>query len=77
MNETTQTLRLEPAADPDAIYQILVDGQGGLNAEQVRAMEARLILLLANHIGDPEIVAQAVAAARTGLAVHEDPDQPC
>jgi hypothetical protein len=77
MNETTQTLRLEPAADPDAIYQILVDGQGGLNAEQVRAMEARLILLLANHIGDPEIVAQAVAAARMGLAVHEDPDQPC
>jgi hypothetical protein len=31
-------------------------------------METRLILLLANHIGDPAAIAQAVAAARTGLA---------
>lgn len=77
MNEATRTLRLEPAADPDALYQILVDGQGGLDAEQARAMEARLILLLANHIGDPGIVAQAVAAARSGLVAQDErPNRP-
>ncbi len=68
INETTRgALRLEPVADPDAIYQILVDAHGGLDAEQVRALDARLILLLANHIGDAGIIAQAVAAARAGL----------
>jgi hypothetical protein len=34
-------------------------------------METRLILLLANHIGDPAAIAQAVALARAGLAVSE------
>jgi hypothetical protein len=57
-------LRLEPAADPDAIYQILVDAHDALDMEQSRIMETRLILLLANHIGDPAVIGQAVAAAR-------------
>jgi hypothetical protein len=65
---TPSSLRLEPAADPDAIYQILLDAHDGLSAEQGEIMQTRLILLLANHIGDPAVIAQAVAAARTGLA---------
>jgi hypothetical protein len=65
---TRSSLRLEPAADPDAIYQILLDAHDGLSAEQGRIMQTRLILLLANHIGDPAVIAQAVAAARAGLA---------
>jgi hypothetical protein len=64
-------LRLEPAADPDAIYQVLVDAHDALSPEQGRIMETRLILLLANHIGDPAAIAQAVALARAGLAVSE------
>lgn len=68
VNELTRgSLRLEPAADPDAIYQILVDAHAALTAEQGRIMETRLILLLANHIGDPAVIAQAVAAARAGV----------
>jgi hypothetical protein len=62
------SLRLEPAADPDAIYQILVDAHDALDAEQSRIMETRLILLLANHIGDPGVITQAVVAARATLA---------
>jgi Protein of unknown function (DUF2783) len=65
---TRSSLRLEPAADPDAIYQILLDAHEALSAEQSRIMQTRLILLLANHIGDPAVIAQAVAAARAGLA---------
>jgi hypothetical protein len=65
---TGTSLRLEPAADPDAIYQVLIDAHEALDAEQSRIMDTRLILLLANHIGDPEVIAQAVAAARATLA---------
>jgi len=70
---TRSTLRLEPAADPDAIYQILVDAHDGLSTEQGRIMETRLILLLANHIGDPAVIAEAVAAARAGVAAPDPP----
>jgi hypothetical protein len=63
-----RSLRLEPAADPDAIYQILLDAHDGLSAEQGRTMQTRLILLLANHIGDAAVIAQAVATARASLA---------
>jgi hypothetical protein len=68
---TRSSLRLEPAADPDAIYQILLDAHEALSAEQDQMMQTRLILLLANHIGDPAVIAQAVAAARAGLAPAE------
>jgi Protein of unknown function (DUF2783) len=68
----TQRLRLEPAADPDAIYQILVDAHEDLTAEQVHLVDTRLILLLANHIGEPAVVAQAVVAARDGIASPPD-----
>jgi hypothetical protein len=74
-NEATRAaLRLEPAGDPDAIYQVLVDAHDALAAEQSRMMETRLILLLANHIGDPEVIAQAVAAARAGVGTGQGPD---
>jgi hypothetical protein len=68
----TQRLRLEPATDPDAIYQILVDAHEDLTAEQGHLLDTRLILLLANHIGEPAVVAQAVAAARDGIAPPPD-----
>lgn len=68
----TQRLRLEPATDPDAIYQILVDAHEDLTAEQGHLLDTRLILLLANHIGEPAVVAQAVAAARDGIAPAPD-----
>jgi len=68
---TRSALRLEPAADPDAIYQLLVDAHDTLSTEQGRIMETRLILLLANHIGDPAVIAQAVALARAGVAAPE------
>jgi hypothetical protein len=68
---TRSSLRLEPAADPDAIYQMLVDAHEGLGTEQGQVMQTRLLLLLANHVGDPAVIAQAIALARAGLAAPE------
>jgi hypothetical protein len=60
-----------PAADPDEIYQLLVEAHHDLDDEQSRQVGARLALLLANHIGDPAVIAAAVAAARAGVVAAE------
>lgn len=67
------SLRVGAAADPDRIYQILVEAHDDLTAEQCRMVDTRLILLLANHIGEPAVLAQAVAAARDGIAPPAPP----
>jgi hypothetical protein len=62
------TLNLTPdPAVADDIYAAIVVLHEGLTPEESARAEARLILVLANHIGDPEIVAAAVAIARRGL----------
>jgi hypothetical protein len=61
-------LRTEPSADPDRLYQLLVEAHRDLSAEQSQLLNSKLVLLLANHIGDPEVVAAALAAARAGIA---------
>jgi len=52
---------------PDALYQALVDAHDGLSDAQSRQLNARLILLLANHIGDVRAVAEAAAIARASV----------
>jgi len=51
-------------ADPDALFAALVDAHRGLSAAASRRLDARLILLLANHIGEAAVLAEAIAAAR-------------
>ena len=50
--------------DPDGFYAELIAMHEGLNDEQSIALNARLILILANHVGDREALSQAMAAAR-------------
>ena len=69
-------LETRPAADPDAIYQLLVEAHRDLTAEQSLDVNSRLILLLANHIGDPAVIEAAVAAARQGLVGPEGETSP-
>ncbi|HSA80378.1 MAG TPA: DUF2783 domain-containing protein [Geminicoccaceae bacterium] len=67
-------LRTEAGADPDGLYQLLVEAHRDLTDEQSRLVNSKLILLLANHVGDPAVVAEAIAAAREGVvAPAEDP----
>ncbi|WP_372397498.1 DUF2783 domain-containing protein [Azospirillum sp. HJ39] len=55
-------------ASPDDVYQMLIDSHRDLTADQSARLNAKLILLLANHIGDPEVLAQALRIARQGVA---------
>ncbi len=50
-------------ARPDEIYNALIDAHKGLDEEQCRAFDARLILLLINHIGDEEVIREALREA--------------
>ncbi len=55
-------------AAPDDFYEALVDLHRDLAPEQSRLVNAKLILLLANHVGDPAVLRQAMAKAREGTA---------
>ena len=58
-------LTTEPNLDrPDDFYQALIDAHAGLSLEQSAALNARLILLLANQVGDFDTLREAIAAAR-------------
>ena len=49
----------------DDFYEALIEAHNGLSDEQSEALNARLILLLANHIGDLRVLREALAAAKT------------
>ncbi len=57
-------------ADPDAAYRQIVAAHRRIRPEANAAFDAALVLLLANHIGDPEVLREAIAAAEaaTGAA---------
>jgi len=60
-------LNIEPnIAAPDDFYQALIDAHRDLSEEQSQALNARLILLLANHIGDLAVLREALQRARLG-----------
>ncbi len=54
-------------ADPDGFYERLIEAHQGLDEDQSRLVNAKLILLLANHIGDRAVLDSALAAARSGV----------
>ncbi len=49
---------------PDHFYEALVETHKDLSTEQSHALNARLVLLLANHIGSFEVLREALKAAR-------------
>jgi len=51
-------------ADPDGVYAALIRMTEGLDDHAAQLATARLALLLANHIGDEEILREAMAIAR-------------
>jgi hypothetical protein len=48
----------------DEFYEHLIEAHNGLTDEQSEALNARLILLLANHIGDLGVLREALEKAR-------------
>jgi hypothetical protein len=51
-------------ANPDAIYNAIVSAHRGLSEAQSRDFNARLVLILANHIGDETVIREALELAR-------------
>jgi hypothetical protein len=49
---------------PDDFYEALIDAHRDLSTDASHALNARLVLLLANHIGALDVLRQAFAAAR-------------
>ena len=57
-------LNLEPnIASPDDFYEKLINMQRDLSDDEVQLMNAKLILVLANHIGDPQVLDEAMTVA--------------
>jgi hypothetical protein len=52
---------------PDDFYEALIEMHHDLDDAQSQAVNARLILLLANHVGDLQVLREAMAHARADL----------
>jgi hypothetical protein len=50
---------------PDETYAQLIAAHDGLDMGQSQALNARLVLILMNHIGDPSVLTEAIARARS------------
>ena len=51
---------------PDDFYEALIAAHDGLDEAESHALNARLVLLLANHVGSLDVLREALAAARAG-----------
>ena len=68
-NFGTPGVRHRQAYTPgDDFYEMLIEGHRGLTDAQSELLNARLVLLLANHVGDLRVLREAIAAARAGVA---------
>ena len=54
-------------AKPDDAFRAVVEAHRGLNDEQSADLDAALVLILANHIGDIDVLHEAIALARRRL----------
>ena len=65
----TDTLITAPnLAATDDFYEALIETHQGLSNEESHALNARLVLLLSNHIGSLPVLRQALQAARASAA---------
>jgi hypothetical protein len=58
--------------EPDLAYRALIEAHRGLSDEQSARLNTRLVLILANQVGDDAILAEAIALAKRAEA--DDPD---
>jgi hypothetical protein len=61
------SLNLKPnIKNPDAFYELLTDAQRDMSDEEANDMNARLVLILANQIGDLNDLKEAIDLAKQG-----------
>ncbi len=62
---TTMLNRHPHIPDPDGFYEALIAAQRDLSDERADMLLAKLVLILANHIGDRAVLDEALALARS------------
>ena len=53
--------------DPDGLYAAIIEAHAGLSEAESVALNARLVLLLANHIGEEAVLREALQVARASI----------
>ena len=61
--------------DSDVAYRIIVGAHRDLTEDESAALNAALVLLLANHIGDLQVVADAVKSAYQQIRLTSRPNE--
>ncbi len=59
-------------ADYDNVYQHIIDMHQGLSDEESQSANAKLILTLANHIGDIDLIKEATDIVRANMIEWRD-----
>jgi hypothetical protein len=59
-------------SDPDAAFRLIVETHRGLSEEDSAALNAKLVLLLANQVGDIDVLRKALEFARRGSKPQEN-----
>jgi len=62
-------------ADPDAAYRLIVEAHRGISDAQSADLDAALVLVLANHIGDIEVLREAIALAQRRMVAGQQAQQ--
>jgi hypothetical protein len=62
-------------AKPDEEFRAVVEAHQGLNDEQSADLDAALVLILANHIGDLEVLREAIALAQRRMLAADQQQQ--
>lgn len=70
MTEMTELNTKPNLINPDDFYAELLSHHEGLSGADSNALNARLVLLLANHIGDAEVLKSAMQAAASSKHRH-------
>jgi hypothetical protein len=58
---------------PDDFYQALIDAHRELDTARSHELNAKLVLLLANHVGRQSVLVQALQAARDSTLKNASP----
>lgn len=66
------TLKRSPnIPEPDGFYEELINAQRDLSDEQADLLLAKLVLILANHVGDRAVLTEALELARSNTLSSE------
>jgi len=58
-------------SDPDASYRLVVEAHRGLTDEDSAMLDTALVLILANHIGDAQVLSEAITLAKRQLGQNK------